>query len=60
MTALVVLGEAHVCRGGRVTKLVFMVVCRGGCERGSLETSKLEILEENYGLASVSRRGLNC
>ena len=43
-TSLVVLGEAHACRS-RVTKLVFMVVCRGECEGGSLETS----IPENFG-----------
>ena len=40
-----------ICKGGRVTSWNSTVVCRGECERGLLETSKLEILEANFGLA---------
>ena len=48
----VVLGEARFAKEA-VQPSWFQVVFHGQCLRGSLETSKMEVLEANCGLASV-------
>ena len=55
----VVPGEAQYAKEAGLPSSFSTIDCLGECVRGSLETSKLEILEANFGLSSVSRRGLN-
>ena len=52
-------GEAQFKKEARLPSLFSTVLCQGLCGRGLLETSKLEIFEANYGLASVAQGRLS-
>ena len=51
----VVPGEAQYAKEAGLPSSFSTIDFLGECVRGSLETSKLEILEANFGLSSVSR-----